>query len=80
LEDDDFDAPSKKYQNNFGKVVFGVFSGVFAFLIMGCGTSPIGAMFVILITNIISPIIQLVEDLIYQKILRVKGNKDDREN
>lgn len=63
-----------------GKVVFGVFSGVFAFLIMGCGTSPIGAMFVILITNIISPIIQLVEDLIYQKILRVKGNKDDREN
>ena len=23
LEDDDFDAPSKKYQNNFGKVVFG---------------------------------------------------------
>ncbi|MBR4011282.1 MAG: hypothetical protein IKI98_00500 [Spirochaetaceae bacterium] len=46
-------------------------------MIMGCGTSPIGIMFVILITNAISPLIQFLEDLIYQKILRVKGNKHD---
>ena len=51
-----------------GKVVYGFFAGIFAFLIMGCGTSPIGVMFVILITNAISPVIQFLEDLIYQKI------------
>jgi len=60
-----------------GKVIYGLLAGIFAFLIMGCGTSPIGIMFVILITNAISPLIQFLEDLIYQKILRVKGNKYD---
>ena len=63
-----------------GKVIYGLLAGIFAFLIMGCGTSPIGAMFVILITNTLSTIIQFIEDLVYQKILRLRGNKDDREN
>ena len=63
-----------------GKVIYGVLAGVFAFLIMGAGTSPIGAMFVILLSNLISPLIQLLEDLIYQQILKAKGKKYDFQN
>jgi hypothetical protein len=39
---------------------------------MGCGTSPIGAMFVVLISNLFSPIIQFVEDFIYMQFICIK--------
>ena len=55
-----------------GKIIYGAFAGCLAFLIMGCGTSPIGAMFVVLISNLVSPIIQFVEDFIYMQFICIK--------
>jgi Predicted NADH:ubiquinone oxidoreductase, subunit RnfD len=45
-----------------GKIVYGIMCGVFAFLIAGCGTSSVGIVFTILCANILSPVIQLIED------------------
>jgi hypothetical protein len=61
-----------------GKIVYGIIAAVVAFCIIGCGTSPIGSMFVVLIANICSPIIQFIEDKIYIQILKLKGKSYDR--
>lgn len=61
-----------------GKIIYGIIGGVLAFTIIGCGTSPIGSMFVILITNLISPLIQFIEEIVYIQFLRIKGNSHDR--
>ena len=61
---------------NFGKCLYGIIVGLIAFLITGCGTSPIGAMFTVLFANVISPLIQLLEDKIYS----VWVNKTIRNN
>lgn len=45
-----------------GKIIYGIIAGVIAFLIAGCGTSPAGITFTILIMNILTPVIQLFED------------------
>lgn len=45
-----------------GKIFLGVISGVLAFFIMGCGTSPIGMVYTVLITNIFSMIIRVFEE------------------
>lgn len=50
---------------NLGKFIYGITVGIIAFFITGCGTSPIGAMFTVLFANVVSPIIQLLEDKIY---------------
>lgn len=50
---------------NLGKFLYGIVVGIIAFFITGCGTSPIGAMFTVLFANVISPIIQLLEDKLY---------------
>ncbi len=50
---------------NFGKILYGIIVGIIAFFITGCGTSPIGTMFTVLFANVISPLIQLLEDKIY---------------
>ncbi|MBQ0165983.1 MAG: RnfABCDGE type electron transport complex subunit D [Treponema sp.] len=47
-----------------GKCIYSALAGIFAFLLNGCGTGNIGTMFVILIVNIFSPVIQLIEDWI----------------
>lgn len=52
-----------------GKCIYSAVAGVFAFLLNGCGTGNIGTMFVILLVNIISPVIQLIEDKIYLLII-----------
>ena len=44
-----------------GKVFYGILAGIIAFFIIGCGTSSVGYVFVILIMNVISPIIQVIE-------------------
>jgi len=44
-----------------GKVVYGLLSGIIGFLILGCGTSPIGYVFIVLIMNTISPLIHVIE-------------------
>ena len=48
-----------------GMTLYALLTGVFAFLINGCGTSRFGAFFIILAANIISPIIQYLEDWFY---------------
>ncbi len=45
-----------------GKIIYTIFAAIFAFFIVGCGTSPVGIMFTILCVNIISPVIQLCEN------------------
>jgi Na+-translocating ferredoxin:NAD+ oxidoreductase subunit D len=52
-----------------GKFVYGVMCGIFAFLIAGCGTSSAGMVFTILCANIVSPMIQIIEDSNNRKAL-----------
>lgn len=68
-----------------GKIVYGFLSGVLAYLILGCASSSIGAMFTVLSINILSPCIQFIEDKIYEiytvkntaKILSPQGVNDE---
>lgn len=48
-----------------GKCIYSAGAGIFAFCLNGCGTGNIGTMFVILIMNVFSPLIQYIEDEIY---------------
>lgn len=45
-----------------GKILLGIFSGITAFLVTGCGTSPIGMVYTVLITNFISIFIKAIEE------------------
>ena len=45
-----------------GKVISGLTYGICGFLIIGCGTSPIGMMYNILINNIITLFIRSIEE------------------
>lgn len=45
-----------------GKVILGIISGLLAFLIMGCGTSPIGMVYTVLLTNIANMLIRVFEE------------------
>ena len=45
-----------------GKIIYGLFSGAAAFFIMGGGTSPVGYVYTILIMNMVSPVIQVIEE------------------
>lgn len=47
--------------STFGKSVYAVIAGLCAFLIIGAGTSPAGAVFTILFMNAVSPLIQHAE-------------------
>ncbi len=58
-----------------GKIVYGIISGIFAFLILGCGSSSIGAMFTVLSVNIFSPCIQILEEKIYELYLEKTAQK-----
>ena len=46
----------------FGKIVLGIFSGIIAFGIIGCGTSPVGMVYTIICSNIICMIIRIFEE------------------
>lgn len=45
-----------------GKVVLGILTGIIGFLIIGCGTSPIGMAYTIICSNIICMIIRIFEE------------------
>lgn len=45
-----------------GKILYGIIGGVTAFFIVGCGTSPIGMVYTVLICNIVNLIIRLFEE------------------
>lgn len=46
-----------------GKIIFGIFAGIFAFVTCGCGTSPVGMMFTVLACNFCSFMIRVLEEL-----------------
>ncbi len=52
--------------SRFGKIFYGIAAGIIAFLILGCASSSIGAMFTVLTVNIASPCIQMIEEKIYE--------------
>lgn len=52
-------------QSLLGKIMYGLIIGITAFLITGCGTSPVGIIFTALVANVFSPLIQHVEQSIY---------------
>ncbi len=54
--------PGTVPMTNRGKIIYGTFAGVLAFFLVGSGTSSIGAVFTILTINLISLIIQSVEN------------------
>ena len=45
-----------------GKFSLGVISGITAFVVVGCGTSPIGMVYTVLITNLCSMVIRVFEE------------------
>ena len=45
-----------------GKIILGVLSGIIAFGIIGCGTSPVGMVYTIICSNIICMIIRIFEE------------------
>jgi len=45
-----------------GKIFFGVISGIIAFVIIGCGTSPIGMAYTVLICNVVNMMIRYFEE------------------
>ena len=45
-----------------GKIIYSAFAGILAFLIAGCGTSPVGMVYVVLICNILNLIIRQIEE------------------
>lgn len=45
-----------------GKIILGLFSGIIAFAIIGCGTSPVGMVYTIICSNIICMIIRIFEE------------------
>ncbi len=52
---------------NRGKLTYGIIAGIIAFFMVGCGLSPSGTVFTILIINIISLLIQSYENKISEK-------------
>lgn len=53
--------------SKIGKMIYGILAGLFAFLIVGFGTSPVGYVFTVLVMNCLSPVIQVVENKIIRK-------------
>ena len=45
-----------------GKIFLGIVNGVLAFAIIGCGTSPVGISYTIILSNIICMMIRIVEE------------------
>ncbi len=59
-----------------GKILFSIGSGIFAFLIIGCGTSPIGMAYTLLLSNILAMLIRIIEEKRNDIILsRVTANE-----
>ncbi|NMA56515.1 MAG: RnfABCDGE type electron transport complex subunit D, partial [Treponema sp.] len=53
-----------------GKILYGLLSGIIAFILVGSGQSTIGLMFTILLINILSPLLQLFEESLYKRKLK----------
>ena len=60
-----------------GKVLYGIFTGIIAFLVVGSGTSPIGMVYTVLICNVLNILICYFEEKIKLNMLKkvVQKNK-----
>lgn len=56
-----------------GKIIYAIFAGVAAFFIVGCGTSPIGMIYVVIICNILNLLIRDIEENRMDKIMNKMG-------
>ena len=45
-----------------GKIIYAVIACIYAFITVGCGTSPVGMIYVIIICNIFNLLIRLIEE------------------
>ena len=45
-----------------GKIIYATFAGILAFFIVGCGTSPVGMIYVVIICNILNLMIRQLEE------------------
>ena len=52
-----------------GKVIYALFAGLAAFFIVGCGTSPIGMIYVVIMCNILNLLIRNIEENRMDKIM-----------
>ena len=52
-----------------GKIMYALFAGILAFLIAGCGTSPVGMIYVVVICNILNLLIRQVEEKRMDKLI-----------
>lgn len=57
------------------KIVYGVIGGIFAFFLIGLGTSSIGMCFTILLMNIISVCLQMIEEKIHSFVVYKRINE-----
>ena len=57
--------------SSVGKFIYAFVSGVLAFFIVGCGTSPIGMVYTVLISNILNLIIRTIEECHYEAVCSV---------
>ena len=54
-----------------GKIIYAIFAGLSAFFIVGCGTSPIGMIYVVIICNILNLLIRNIEENRMDKIMNM---------
>lgn len=60
----------------WGRVCYGIAAGIFAFLIVGIGTSPAGSVFTIILLNITSLFFQQLEDFFARKKIEALLQKE----
>ncbi|UTC68257.1 MULTISPECIES: RnfABCDGE type electron transport complex subunit D [unclassified Treponema] len=59
--------PASSPKTKYGKAMGGIFTGICAFFICGHGASPAGIFFAVILCNIISPLIEILEIKIQAK-------------
>ncbi|QTQ16229.1 RnfABCDGE type electron transport complex subunit D [Treponema parvum] len=59
-----------------GKIFYGISAGIIAFFIVGCGTSPAGSVFTVILTNIVSLFYQQAEDFLAKRKMALLSEKE----
>lgn len=63
-----------------GKVLYGIFTGIIAFLVVGSGTSPIGMVYTVLICNVLNILICFFEEKVKFNMLKKVVQKSKSTN
>jgi electron transport complex protein RnfD len=53
-----------------GRMLYGFIAGILAYILMGCGTSPVEMVYTVLLCNIINLVISIFEDCWYKRSLK----------